>query len=65
MTHNPWIPLAAARARVWLRNGTEAVLVGVPRRSGQRARIELADGTRKTVPLGSIVAVEQTLDGVA
>lgn len=63
--YDPWIPLAAARARVWLKDGTEAALVGIPRRSGPRARVEFPGGRRVTVALTEIVAVEQTLDGVA
>lgn len=59
--YDPWIPLAAARSRVWLHDGTEAVLVGIPRNSGQRARIEMPNGYRRTVQLADIAAVEQPI----
>lgn len=65
MAHDPWIVLAAQRVRVWLRDGSEGVLVGAPKRKGHRARIEFADGRRRTVAMAEIAAVEQTLDGVA
>jgi hypothetical protein len=58
MTYDPWIPLAAQRARILLADGTEATLIGIPRKAGQRARVEYGNGERRTIPLTDIAHVE-------
>lgn len=72
MTADPWVTLASRRPVVWLRDGAEAVLIGVPRRGGKgrkpvevglssvgrRARVQFADGRRRTVKLSDIVGYD-------
>lgn len=58
---DPWIPLAAARRKAWLKDGTEVTLVGIPKAAGQRARVEYPNGYRRTVALADIATIEQPL----
>lgn len=62
MSHDPWVPHAARRAAVTLHDGTVATLVGIPHCAGQRARIELSGGRRRTVRLADIVAIEEVAE---
>ena len=65
MSHDPRIAAAARRARAWLNDGTEVVLVGIRTRThdGHRhtvgqARIQLPDGRQRTVRLADIAGIE-------
>lgn len=57
--YSPWIALAAKRARVWLADGSCGVLVGVPRRSGPRVRVEFDGGRRRTYLMADVIGTEE------
>lgn len=54
-----WVILAARRAIIRRDDNTLWTLIGIPKRRGNRARIESQDGLRqRSIPLTSITAIE-------
>lgn len=59
MKRHEWVAASIARAKATLHDGTIVTLVGIPKASGRRARVEHDNGRRRTIKLDDIAQLHK------